>query len=363
MSQEQLRPLDQIRADIDALDAELVRLLSRRAELAQEVGRVKGTDGRPFFTPERERAIYQRLAEINPGPLTREQLQAVFREIISAARAAEQPLRVAFWGPEGTFSHRAALQTFGASVALVPAESITDAVLAVERGEADYAVAPIENSVGGVIPETLDLFAETRVRVCAETFVPITHHLVSLAGDLSQVKRVFAGPQPSAQCRKWLRTNLKDAELIEVAPTAVAVAKAKEDPAAAAIANDLAAELLGVPILAERIQDHHDNRTRFLVLGFNEPARTGQDKTTLLFNLRNRPGELYRALGAFVEHGVNLLMIESRPSPRGDFEYLFFADAEGHRLDDHLKTALEALRQMSLESVVLGSYPAAAVNR
>ena len=356
MAEEPLRSLGEIREDIDQIDADLVRLLSERAALAQEVGRVKGVDQRPFFTPERERAIYARLDELNPGPLRHEQLVSIFREVISAARAAEKPLQVAFWGPLGTYTHRAALQTFGASTALQARESIADVFDAVERREVDYGVVPIENSVGGVVPETLDMFPQTSVKICAETSVPISHHLVSLCESLSQVKRVYAGPQPAAQCRRWLRLNLPGIEVIESIPTARAVERAKDDPEGAAIANRLAAELIGVPILMEKIEDNANNRTRFLVIGFNEPTKTGRDKTSFMFNLRNRPGELYRALGAFMTHGVNLMMIESRPSPRGAFEYMFYADAEGHRLDDSVRQATEDLRAMALECVVLGSY-------
>ncbi len=352
-----MRPLSDIRDEIDQLDAELVQLLSHRASLAQEVGRVKGVDQRPFFTPERERAIYARLAEINPGPLHRGQLESIFREIISAARAAEKPMQVAFWGPAGTYTHRAALQTFGASTQLLPVDSIADVFHAVERRDVDYGVVPVENSVGGIVPETLDMFPQTSVRICSETSVPISHHLVSTVSELKSIRRIYAGPQPAAQCRRWLRMNLPDAEVIEVVPTARATERAKEDPESAAIANSLAAELIGVPVLVEKIEDNPHNRTRFLVIGFNEPARTGSDKTSIMFNLRNRPGELYKALGAFMSHGVNLQMIESRPSLRGTFEYMFYADAEGHRTDDALKASLEDLKEMALETVILGSYP------
>lgn len=361
--QELRRPLEEIRHEIDALDQTLVRLLNQRASLAQEVGRTKSVANAPFFTPERERAIYERLAELNAGPLRTDQLVNVFREIISAARAAERPLQIGFWGPEGTFSHEAARQTFGTSSQLIGREGIPEVFEAVDRGELDYGVVPIENSVAGVIPVTLDMFGRTRVRVCAETYVPITHHLVSLAPDLQSVKVVLAGPQPSAQCRNWLRTNLPHAPILEISPTVRAVQMAAEDPTAAAIGNRLAAEIHQVPILAERIEDDPANRTRFLVIGFNEPARTGRDKTTLLFNLRNQPGALYHALGTFMTHGVNLLMIESRPSTAGDFEYMFFADAEGHRHDEPLKQALTALKQLSLDCIVLGSYPAAPEGR
>jgi chorismate mutase / prephenate dehydratase len=351
------RPLEEIRKDIDAIDSDLVRTLNRRVELAMEVGRTKGIDNKPFFTPERERAIFEKLSTINPGPLLPKQLKAIFREIISAARAAEKPMVVAYWGPSGTYTNMASIQTFGMSTNFVAYDSISDVFLAVEHGNADYGVLPVENSVAGVVPETLDMFPQTNVKICAETYVAIHHQLVSIAPDLQSIKRVFAGPQPAAQCKRWLRMNLPNAEIIEVMPTAKAAQRALEDPESAAIANVLGAEMVGIPILEEHIADNPQNRTRFLVIGYNEPVKTGRDKTSVMFNLRNRPGELYRALEAFYEHGVNLMMIESRPAPRASFEYIFYADCSGHRTDDHLIAALTKLKTMALETTVLGSYP------
>lgn len=354
---DQPRPLDEIRKEIDHLDSELVRLLSRRAELAQEVGYIKGIDHKPFFTPERERIIYDKLEQVNPGPLRNEQLIGIYREIISAARALEKPLVCAFWGPIGTFTHQAAAKVFGGSTTFLAQESIHDIFMAVEHGEADYGVVPVENSAAGVVPETLDMFPRTRVKICAEVYVPIHHYLVSVADSLDRIKRVYAGPQPATQCKQWLRKSLPQAEIIEVVPTAKAAERALQNPQSAAIANKLAAETVGIPILMEHIEDNPDNRTRFLVIGYNEPAKTGKDKTSLMFSVRNKPGELYRALGAFVEEGVNLVMIESRPAPRVSFEYLFYCDAMGHRSDEPLQRALAKLEGAALDTTILGSYP------
>lgn len=351
------RPLDEIRKDIDALDHDLVRLLSRRIELTQEVGLVKGRDGRPYFTPERERAIYERLAEINPGPLPTRHLLSIFREIISAGRAAEKPLVCAYWGPPGTYTHQAAIQTFGGSSSFAAQESIHDVFQAIEQSRADYGVVPIENSVAGIVPETLDMFPQTNVKICAEVYIPIRHHLLSIAPSLDQVERVYAFGQPKQQCQRWLRANLPKVQILDVAPTAKAAERALSDPNGAAIANSLAAELIGIPILVEHIGDNPSNRTRFFVLGYNEPAKTGRDKTSVMFNVRNRPGELVKALGAFENHGVNLTMIESRPAQRATFEYLFYVDCDGHRQDPALQAALEELRTFALETTVLGSYP------
>jgi chorismate mutase/prephenate dehydratase len=357
MSEGTPRPLDEIRKDIDAIDDRLVELLSRRVELAQEVGRFKGQDNRPYFTPERERAIYQRLEQINPGPLQHRQLLAVFREIISAARAAEKPLVAAYWGPPGTFTHMASIQVFGSSTTFVPSDNIPEVFHAVEHGDVDYGVVPVENSVAGVVPETLDMFPQTNVKICAEIYIPIQHHLATTAASLNEIERVYAFGQPYNQCRRWLRGNLPNAEVIETAPTSRAAQKALDDHKGAAICNRLAAETIGIPILVEHIQDDPANRTRFIVLGYNEPAKTGSDKTSVMFNLRNRPGELVKALRAFEEHGVNLMMIESRPAQRATFEYIFYCDCNGHRTDTSLTSALDELRQHALETTILGSYP------
>jgi chorismate mutase/prephenate dehydratase len=351
------RPLEDIRANIDSIDEELVTLLSKRVELAQEVGRVKGKDRRPYFTPERERQIYEKLDRTNPGPLQSRQLVAIFREIISAARAAEKPLNCAFWGPAGTYTHLAALNTFGSSASFITQDSIQDVFLSVEHGNADYGVVPVENSIAGVVPETLDMFPQTNVKICAEIYVPIDHHLVSQAASLAEVERVYAFNQPVQQCKRWLRSNLPNVEIVETAPTAKAARRALEDPHGAAICNRLAAETVGIPVLAEHVGDNPSNRTRFIIIGYNEPAKTGRDKTSFMFNVRNKPGTLVAALKAFEENGVNLMMIESRPAQRATFEYIFYCDCNGHRNDLEVQNAIEALRKVAMEVVILGSYP------
>lgn len=352
-------PIEALRNEIDTLDATVVQLLNRRSEIAREIGALKGRNDRPYFTPEREREVFERLQSLNAGPLLPQQLQSIYREIVSAARALEKPLTCTYWGPPGTFSHLAASQTFGDSSIIQPVESIHDVFMSVERGQADYGIVPVENSVAGVVPETLDMFPLTNLRICAEQYVAIHHHLVSVAASLGAVKRVYAGPQPSVQCRRWLRENLPHAEVLEVMPTAKAAERALADPEGAAIANRLGAETVGIPILAEHIEDNAQNRTRFLVIGFNEPARTGRDKTSLMFNLRNQPGQLYRALGCLDKEGVNLMMIESRPAQRASFEYMFFLDCVGHRTDENMTRAVDALKDAALEVVLLGSYPSA----
>jgi chorismate mutase/prephenate dehydratase len=357
MPEKESKKLEAIRTEIDAIDASMVETLNRRAALAAEIGKLKGRDKHPFFTPEREREIYAKLSEINAGPLQKRQLVSIFREIISAARALEKPLHVAFWGPSGTFTHLAAIQTFGGSTTFEAQDSIQDSFLAVEHGDADYGVVPVENSVAGVVPETLDMFPQTRVKICAETYVPIHHHLVSTVRELGDIQRVYAGPQPVGQCKRWLRANLPSAGIVEMTPTSRAAERALDDPHGAAIANKLGAETVGIPILVEHIEDNPHNRTRFLIVGYNEPAKTGADKTSLMFNLRHRPGELYHALGALYQEGVNLMMIESRPAARATFEYIFYCDCIGHRSDQAMQAAIARLKECALETTILGSYP------
>lgn len=359
MPESDQRGLPEIRRDIDVIDDALIEMLNQRAKLAIEVGEIKAKGEKPFFTPEREREIFEALEKRNPGPLNSRQLAGIFREIISAARAAEQPLNIAYWGPEGSYSHLAAQQSFGSSSEFVATESIRAVFQSVENGACDYGVAPVENSIAGVVPETLDMFPLTNVKICAESYVAIRHVLASKVESIDKIQRVYAGPQPYAQCRKWLRDHLPNAEVIEIVPTSLAAKKAAEDEYGAAIANRFGAELAGLSILAEGIEDNPHNQTRFVTVGFNEPARTGRDKTSLIFNLRNKPGELYRALGIFERNGVNLSMIESRPAPRASFEYLFFCDFEGHRADENVAAMLDELKKHALETIWLGSYPLA----
>jgi chorismate mutase/prephenate dehydratase len=353
--------IDALRREVDRIDAELLALLNERARLAKKIGGGKTKRRRPFFTPEREHAIYKHLLKSNEGPLLDSQVQAIFREIISVGRSLEKPLTLAFWGPSGSFSHMAAVERFGRSAELIEVESIPEVFEAVEHLKADYGVVPVENSIAGVVPETLDMFPQTNVKICAETYVSISHHLCTHLKSIDEVKRIYAGAQPATQCRRWLKMNAPHAQVIPAVPTSKAAEMAAADPESAAIANYLGAHLAGLPTLFERIQDNPNNRTRFLVVGYNEPAPTGRDKTSIMFNLRNRPGELYRALGAFERHGVNLSMIESRPAQRGTFEYLFYVDTIGHRKDTNISRALETLESYALEQTVLGSYPEAEI--
>lgn len=351
--------LHELRKEIDQIDEQILHLLSRRAELAKQIGAMKQRSRTQFFTPEREQQIYRRLAQLNPGPLTDAQVRAIFREIISAARALEKPLVIAYWGPPGTFSHQAGVTKFGNSSDFVPVDSIQDVFREVERSSADYGVVPVENSTAGVIPETLDQFMHTNLKICSELYVPIAYYLVSQQQTLEAVKRVYAGAQPREQCKGWLRQHLAGVPIIEVSTTARAAEMAKEDPESAAITNLLAAQMYEVPILCEHLEDNPHNRTRFLVVGYNEPEPTGKDKTSLMFSVHNRPGALFRAMAAFEMYNVNMTMIESRPAKRMPGEYIFYVDVQGHIKDAPVAKSLAALRERSLFVTVLGSYPEA----
>ena len=351
--------LHDLRKEIDQIDEQIMSLLSRRAEKAREVGKHKANTRAHYFTPEREQMVYKRLAAINQGPLPDESVRAIYREIISASRALEKPLGIAFLGPAGTFSHQAVIQRFGTSSQVIPVDSISDIFLQVERGSCDYGVVPVENSLAGIIPETLDTFMRSNLRIVSELYVPIVHNLATDCEKLEDIHIIYSHPQPLAQCRMWLRNNLPGVEMREVASTSRAAEITALEPGAAAVCPLLAAELNDLPILTEHIEDNPSNRTRFLVLGYNEPEPTGHDKTSVMFALQHRSGELYRAMGAFEKYDINLTLIESRPAKTLEWEYMFYMDAQGHLTDDDLRKALKMLGESAIFLRVLGSYPEA----
>jgi len=351
--------LDDLRRQIDAIDSEVIALLSRRAETVQEVGRRKEKTSGRFFVPERERQIFERLTALNPGPLPAAAIRAIYREIISASLALESPIRCAYLGPAGTFSHRAGLSQFGSSSDLIPVDTIPDVFGLVERGGADYGVVPVENSTEGVVPYTLDMFSKTALKVCAEVFVPVHHHLATKAENLSDIKRLYAHPQSSAQSRSWIREHLPKVEIIDSTSNSKTAQLASVDSESAAICTDIAAEIYNVPIVAQHIEDSPHNRTVFLVIGQNEPKPSGKDKTSIFFSVRHKAGALMRAMAAFDAHNINLTMIESRPTKQMPWEYVFFIDFQGHRSDDRVAHALRMLEEQSLFVTILGSYPEA----
>lgn len=349
--------LDELRARIDALDERILELLIERANLAIRLGQIKEAAERPVYAPHREAEILRRLTARDTGPLDRAAVEAVFGEIISACRALEHLPTVAFLGPEHTFSHLAARKRFGQSAHYLARGSIADVFDAVQRGNADFAVVPIQNSTEGVVGLTLDCLLNTPLHICAEVYVQV-HHFLAAAGELSQIKEVHSHPQVLAQCRVWLREHLPGVPQVATASSGAAAEAAAGDPTIAAICTREAAIAHGLSVLEEKIEDQPDNRTRFFVVGDLEVPPTGADKTSVVFTTPHRAGALHRALGAFAEHGINLTLIESRPARGRLWEYVFFVDFEGHQLDPGPKAALSALAEFCPLLKILGSYPA-----
>ena len=355
--------LNDLRGRIDDIDTKLVELLNERSEISIEVGKRKAnTQETRWFAPEREREIFQKLEDLRlatSGALTKDALHAIYREILSASRALQKQLTIAYWGPAGSYTHMAATGKFGSSSDFLSCKSIVEVFSAVEHTRADYGVIPVENSVEGVVHNTLDALQLTNLRVCAEIYIPIGHNLLTLATDLRAIRRVYTGPQPLGQCRNWLSASLPDVEYIEIMPTTRAVERALDDPEGAAIAGKMAAEMYSIPLFVEHIEDDPRNKTRFLVVGENEPPPSGRDKTSIVFAVRNIPGGLARALRAFEENSVNLSMITSRPSKQTPWDYVQFVDIQGHEIEGHVTRALDELKTHALFVTVLGSYPEA----
>ncbi len=348
--------LKQLRQEIDRLDTKILGLINKRTKLALGVGKIKAREKKGYYVPDREKQVYQRLLKENKGPLPDEAVRAVYREIMSVALSVEKPLRIAYWGPEATFTHLAALQKFGSSVKLIPAKSIAEVFTEVEKERADYGVVPIENSTEGVVNHTLDMFIDSELKICSEVSLEVSHHLLS-KGRLKDIKKVYSNPQALAQCRNWIESNLPKAELIEVSTTSKGAELASQEKGAGAIASELAAQIYGLKIVSRRIEDSASNITRFLVIGKTLAQSSGRDKTSVMFSIRDRVGALYAMLKPFKDHGINLTKIESRPSRRKAWDYFFFVDLEGHCEDENVKKSLKELRRDCPQLKILGSYP------
>ncbi|AJD48558.1 chorismate mutase/prephenate dehydratase [Alcanivorax sp. S71-1-4] len=356
--------LEQLRAQIDGLDDQLQTLMNQRATLAQKVAEVKqATDGDAvFYRPEREAQVLRRVKERNTGPLDGETVARLFREIMSACLALEQRMKVAFLGPEGTFTHQAALKHFGHAVEAVSLGAIDEVFREVESGAVQYGVVPVENSTEGVVNHTLDSFMDSSLKICGEVDLRIHHHL--LLGEHTQenrITRIYSHQQTLAQCRKWLDAHMPTVERVAVSSNAQAARRLKDEWNAAAIAGEMAAELYGLKIMHHNIEDRPDNTTRFIIIGRQDTPPSGQDKTSILVRMKNRPGALYHVLKPFKEHSVDLTRVESRPSRSGNWSYVFFIDFEGHRDDDRVGRVLAALEQEAMDIRFLGSYPRAVI--
>ena len=350
--------IESLRRQIDQLDDELAALVQRRAGLAQKIGDLKG--GAPVYRPEREAEILKRISG-KKGPLSAERLLTVFREVISACRALEQSIRVSYLGPEGTFSEQAVRKHFGRAVEALATASVDEAFRRCESGTAQFTVVPAENSTEGVVGRTLDLLLTTPLRICGEVELRVQQNLLCRADDLSSIKKIYSHAQSLAQCNGWLSQNLPRAERVPVTSNADAARRAAEEPGAAAVAGEAAAERYGLGILAKGIEDDPNNTTRFLVLGNLDPAPTGKDRTSLVVSAENKPGAVHALLTPLAQHRVSMTRIESRPARTRSalWEYMFFIDVEGHQADEAVARALAELKRNAPYLKVLGSYPAA----
>jgi chorismate mutase/prephenate dehydratase len=352
--------IDELRSLIDRIDKKLVKLLNERAHAALQIAKLKNSKGLPIYAPDREASVLDGVARQSKGPLLPAAIRSIYREIISTTRAMEKVLVVSYLGPAGTFTHQAARDHFGTGVQYSPSESIEEVFQDVLKGKADVGVVPIENSTGGVVSETLDTFMSCGLKICDEIIIEIHHNLVGRC-TLEEVKKVCSKPEAIAQCRRWLSEHLSHADLIPVASTTAAAQEAARESGVAAIASREAAELYQLEILAENVEDHHENVTRFVVLGRTCGAPSGRDRTSIMFAVKNRVGALYEMLLPFKLHGINLTKIESRPSRTKAWDYIFFVDIEGHSDDPEVKAALKEVEEGCRYFQLMGSYPRADV--
>lgn len=350
--------LDDIRKQIDFIDRDLLSLLSQRADLVHEVGVIKKRDGLQIYAPEREQALLERLIKMNEGRLPEKSIRAIYREIMSAALALEEDLKIAYLGPEGTWTHQAAIKKFGHSVEYSPQANFSDVFDQVARRQADYGVVPIENSTEGAVSHTLDLFVDSPLHICSQILLRIENCLMS-AVPRDEIRTLYSHPQVFGQCRNWILRNFPDADLVDVSSTtkAAQLAKEKSHEGAAALGGALAAEIHSLDLLETAIQDRATNTTRFLVIGEKTCPSTGNDRTSILFAIHDKPGSLVNALQAFDQLKINLSKIESRPSKRKDWEYIFHVDLAGHCEDAPVAQALSDLEKHCSMVKILGSYP------
>lgn len=347
-----------LRNNIDRLDEEILERLAERARSARRIGEVKQGN---LYRPEREAQVLRRLADLNPGPLSGDAVKRIFREIMSACLALEHPQRVAYLGPAGTFSESAARRHFGSAASFIPMPTIDDVFRAVEAGNADYGVVPIENSTEGVVGGTLDLLLANPTRICGEIKLRIHQQLLSKAEGIGAARRIYSHMQSLSQCHEWLNRNLASLPRIPVASNAEAARLASEDAESCAIAGEAAAELYGLNVLAANIEDDPNNTTRFVVIGGHDAGPSGQDKTSIVLSAANRPGAMYSLLEPLARHGVDMTKLQSRPARSGLWEYVFYVDFLGHKDDPKVATALEELNQKAAFVKVLGSYPVAVI--
>lgn len=349
----------QFRDEIDSIDAEMLKLLSRRAECATEIGKIKQnqTVAVPFYRPEREKAVLERLVSLNEGPLPGKEIHRLFREVMSACLALEMPMDIAYLGPEGTFTQAAVLKQFGHSVNTVAMRTIPDVFKAVQSENAHYGIVPIENSTEGVVTHTLDMLLKSELKICGEILLRIQHNLLSNEEDLSDINVIYAHEQALAQCRNWLNRYAPHAQCKAVLSNGLAANLAVKESGSAAIAGQMASDIYQLSILAAGIEDESNNTTRFLVIGDQTLEPTDHDKTSLVVSSHNHPGLLHELLAPIARHHINMTRLESRPARQGIWEYVFFIDIEGHHETPNVKALLTEMNELSTLFKVLGSYP------
>jgi chorismate mutase / prephenate dehydratase len=353
--------LESLRKKIDEIDSLLIESISERARCAQHVAEVKEAQGdKAYYKPEREAQVLRRVMEMNQGPLSNEDMARLFRQIMSACLALEQPVKVAYLGPEGTFTQEAALKHFGDSAVSVPQSAIDEVFREVLSGSCDYGVVPVENSTEGVISHTLDSFMDSSLKICGEVELRIHQHfMVGANTDKKNISRVYSHAQSLAQCRQWLNSNFPATERVAVSSNAEAAKRVQGEWNSAAIAGDMACELYSLEKLHEKIEDNPDNSTRFLIIGREEVPKSGKDRTSVVVSVRNKPGALHDLLEPFQQHNVDMTRLESRPSRNSNWTYVFFIDFEGHIEDQAVANVLDELNSQVVELKVLGSYPCA----
>ena len=350
--------LDELRKQINDVDNKLVELLNQRAKIVVEIGKLKNKTAAPVYSPDREKEVFERIAKANTGPLPDKCLTAIWRELMSGSFTLERPLRIAYLGPRGSFTHTAAMLKFGQSVEYEPLVDITSIFDEVSKGHCDLGLAPVENTTGGGVIETLDALIESDVKICSEVLMAIHHNLLANC-PLEEVKKIYTKPEIFAQCRNWLSATLKEAQTVPVASSAKAAQLAAEEAGAAAIGSAIAAELYDLRIVCENIEDIANNITRFLVISREDAKPTGEDKTAVLFSTAHKAGALVDVLEVFKAHEINLTNIESRPSKKRQWEYYFFVDFMGHRTGKNVQKGLEEVRKHCLQLSILGSFPRA----
>ncbi len=350
--------LKNLRKKINLIDSKMVDLLNERAKVSSDIGEIKTKSKAGIYSPAREKAVLKRIKEMNKGPMTIEAFEAIYREIMSSSLALEKISRIAHLGTPGSFTYMAAKQQFGSLVDYVPCSSIAEVFAKVEHGECNYGVVPVENSTEGAVTHTVDLLVDSELKICAQRLLKVSHNLLS-STTMKNIKKVYSNPQVFGQCRHWLLANLppSQAKEIWVASTTDAVERALREKNAAALASLEAAKIYNIKVLKQNIQDVAHNTTRFLIISSQDVPATGKDRTSIIFSIKDHMGALHAMLTPFHKNKINLTKIESRPSKKKAWDYYFFVDLEGHRLDNNVKKALEQLEGMCKYLKVVGSYP------